>query len=52
MSNLWPPAVDQKARCFRLENSSAPEAYQVRNLTHWFETSQNVRAVLVKNEVA
>jgi hypothetical protein len=44
MSNLWPPAVDQKAWCFRLENSSAQqsEACQVRNLTHWFEASQNV----------
>ena len=44
MSNLWPPAVDQKARCFRLENSSA-RLRLIRSgiWTHWFEASQNVR---------
>jgi hypothetical protein len=31
MSNLWPPAVDHKAWCFRLENSAAQRLRLVRS---------------------
>jgi len=53
MSNLWPPAVDQKARCFRLENSSVQRLRLIRSgiWTHWFEGNQNLRRGIGRGRV-